>query len=202
MAASEVQIANLALQMLGAPSIISLTEDTLSAREMNLAFASVRDAELNRRRWRFSIVRTSLPALASTPDSDYAYQYQLPGNFIRLIEGGDIRAVVDLSDYRGSNGAALYQIEGRRLLTNLPAPLAIRYIARITDTGLFTPAFDMAFAASLALQTCEKITQATQKQAACDVLYRKAIREAASANALELASEPQGDDTWVMARTS
>lgn len=201
MAASEAQLANLSLQILGAPSIISLSDDTLSAREMNLAFASVRDAELNRRRWRFSIVRASLPALVAAPDSDYAYQYQLPGTFIRLIEGGDIRTTVDMGDYRSSNGSALYQVEGRRLLTNLPAPIAIRFIARITDTTLFTPAFDMAFASSLALQTCEKITQSTDKQVVCRAIYKDAIREAAAANALEQASESMGDDTWVMART-
>jgi hypothetical protein len=199
MAASEVQIANLGLQILGAPSIIALTEDTLSAREMNLAFASVRDAELNRRRWRFSIVRVSLPAMLVTPDSDYPYQYQLPGDFIRLIEGGDIKTVVDMSDYRGGFGAQ-YQIEGRKILTSLPAPLKIRHISRVTDTTLYTPAFDMAFAACLAYQTCEKITQSTQKQAMCRATYKEAIREAAVAQALELASEVQGDDTWVMAR--
>jgi hypothetical protein len=70
MAASEVQIANLALQMLGAPQIQLLTQDTLSAREMNLAFASVRDSELNKRRWRFSIMRSDpLPAMSAQPST-------------------------------------------------------------------------------------------------------------------------------------
>lgn len=200
MAASDVQIANLALQLLGARSILDLTQDTLEAREMNLAFASVRDSEFNKRRWRFTITRVSLPALVATPDSDYAYQYELPGDFIRLIEGGDIRTVVDLNDYRSGNGSALYSIEGRRILTNLPAPLAIRHITRVTDTTLFTPSFDMAFAAALAEQTCEKITQSTAKKGDCRVAYRLAIRDAATANALELSSEPAADDTWVMAR--
>jgi hypothetical protein len=200
MAASETQIANLALQLLGAPSIINLTYDTLSAREMNLAYASVRDAELNRRRWRFSIQRASLPALASTPTgNDYARQFQLPGDFIRLIEGEDISTTVDLSDYRGRVGAQ-YSIEGRRILSNLAAPLKIRYIARVTDTTLYTPSFDMAFAAKLAFQTCEKITQSTTKQESCRLSYKEAIRDAAIAQALELPSEASGDDTWVMAR--
>lgn len=200
MAASETQIANIGLQMLGARSILDLTEDTLEGREMNLAFATVRDAELNRRRWRFSFSRVSLPALVSTPDSDYDLEYQLPGDFIRLLEGGDIRSLVDMSDFRAANGAALYSIEGRKILTNLTAPLAIRYIARITDTTLFTPAFDMAFAAALAKQTCQKITQSTEKVVVCDREYRAAIREAAQANALELPPEQTADDTWVIAR--
>lgn len=200
MAASDTQIANIGLQMLGARSILNLTDDQLEAREMNLAFATMRDAELNRHRWRFSFSRVSLPALATTPDSDYLYEYQLPGDFIRLLEGGDIRSLPDLSDYRGGNGSALYSIEGRKILTNLPAPLGIRHIARITDTTQFTPAFDVALAACCAYQTCEKITQSTQKQAVCRALYKEALRDALLAQALELTPEQPADDTWMIAR--
>ncbi len=199
MAASEVQIANLALQKLGEESITALNQEDTRAVEMNLAFASVRDAELNRRRWRFSITRVSLPALVATPDSDYPYQYQLPGDFIRLIEGGDISTLVDMSDYRGGFGAQ-YSIEGRRILTALGAPLAIRYIYRVTDTTLYTPAFDAAFASRLAYETCERITQSSTKKAECLADYRMAIREAALAQALELPSETPADDTWMIAR--
>lgn len=200
MAASEVQIANLALQKLGEESILTLNDDLTRAAEMKLAFASVRDAELNRRRWRFSFKRFSLPALSSTPDSDYDFEYQLPGDFIRLLEGGDIRTTVDLSDYRGSPTLD-YSIEGRKILTNLGAPLKIRYIYRVTDTTLFTPAFDYAFASRLAYETCERITGSTKKQSACLTDYQIAIGEARRAQALELPSAPQADDTWVIART-
>ena len=89
MAASSTHIANRALQILGAGRILDITEDSLEANEMARAYEPVRDAELNRRRWRFSFARVSLPALVATPDSDYAYQYQLPGDFIRLVEGGE-----------------------------------------------------------------------------------------------------------------
>jgi hypothetical protein len=82
----------------------------------------------------------------------------------------------------------------------LPAPLAIRYIARITDTTLFTPSFDDAFAARLAYDTCERITGDNSKQDRCNVRYKEAIKDARIAQALEAASESQGDDTWMMAR--
>ena len=201
MAASDTHIANLALVKLGEGSILNLTEDSHKAREILRVYSTIRDAELNRRRWRFSITRESLPAMAAAPDSDYDYQYQLPGAFIRLIEGGDIRTLVDMSDYRSSNGAALYSLEGRRILTNLAAPLAIRYIARIEDTTLFSPAFDEALASRIAYTCCFRITNSNTHQEACLRDYRIAVREAALANALEVASEPVADDTWVMART-
>lgn len=200
MASSNVSIANRALQMLGADSIINLSEDNNKARALNVAFEPVRDAELERHRWRFSIKRVSLPAHADTPDSDYGRQFQLPNDYIRLIPGGDIVSMVDMSDYR-TRSDALYSIEGKRLLTNLPAPLSIRYIAQITDAGMFNPAFAEAFAARLAETCCERITQSDAKRQLAWGYYREAIREAIRAKAIEAAPESVGDDTWIMART-
>lgn len=201
MAASETHIANLALQKLGEGPILNLSDDEHKAREMLRAFASVRDAELNRRLWRFSFERASLPALVQEPIGDeYERQFLLPNDFIRLVPGLDITQLVDLTDYRGTSGTALYSIEGRKLLTNLSAPLKIRYVRRVTDTTLYTPAFDSAFASRLAYETCERITGSDSKLDRCDRDYKKAIREAVIAQALELPTESQGDDTWMIAR--
>jgi hypothetical protein len=200
MAASDTHIANLALLKLGESAILNLTEDSHKARELLRAYAAVRDAEFNRHRWRFTIERVALPALVATPIADYAYQYQLPGDFIRLIYGGDIKTTVDMNDYRGGHGAQ-YSIEGRKILTSLPAPLSIRYIRRITDTTLHSPAFDEAFASRLAYTCCFRITNSNTHLEACLRDYKVAIREATQAQALELASEAIADDTWVMART-
>jgi hypothetical protein len=199
MAVSDISIANRALQKLGATAITSLDEANAKARAMNLALEPVRRAELRRRRWRFAIKRVTLPALADAPDSGYDRQFQLPNDYLRLIEGGDLQSCADLSDYR-SGGNALYSVEGGRLLTNLPAPLSIRYIADITDASLFDAAFVESFATRLALETCEPITESSSKKADLDADYRRAIREAAAANAFEKASESVADDTWVTAR--
>lgn len=196
---SEVSICNRALQKLGADTIQALTDDTNRARALALAYEPVRDAELRRRRWRFAIKRVSLAALSSTPDSDYDYQYQVPNDYLRLIEGGDIAQTADMADYRGG-ASALYSVEGNKILTNLGAPLAIRYIARITDPALFDVAFAEAFAMRLAFECCERITQSDSKQALCKDAYKEALKEARQANALEVAAESIADDSWVLAR--
>lgn len=201
MATSDVSICNRALQKLGAQAIVSLDDNNARGRAMALAFEPVRDAELRRHRWRFAIKRVSLPALADAPDSGYTYQYQLPNDFLRLIEGGDIGGQADLSDYRGLSSAA-YSVEGRALLTNYGAPLAIRYIARITDASLFDSAFVESLACRLALETCEQITESSQKKSDLLLDYRLSVREAIRANALEVASESIADDTWVLARVA
>jgi hypothetical protein len=196
---SDVDIINAALAKLGAEPILARTENNNRGRTMNARYNSVRDAELRRHRWRFSFSRTSLPALAAAPDSDYARQFELPDDFLRLIEGGDIKSAPDLCDFRGID-SALYSIEGRTILTNLPAPLSIRYIAQIVDDSLFDPAFREALSSRLAYECCKKITGNENEKTGCMEDYKIAIREAIRANALEVAPQQPGDDSWVMAR--
>lgn len=200
MATSEVAICNAALIKLGEDPILTLSDDVKRARIMKQRYAQVRDAELRRRRWKFSIRRASLAALSAPPDSDYARQFQLPNDYLRLIEGGDIASYADLADYRAGSGSALYSIEGRAILTNLGAPLAIRYIAQIVDTTLFDAAFDESLACRLAWECCEAITQSDSKTEAKKQEYVFSVTEARRANAIEAPPENQADDTWVMAR--
>lgn len=199
MPASTISICNRALQILGADSIINLQEDNNRTRALNIAYDSVRDAELQRRRWRFAIKRTSLPALSTAPDSDYARAFQLPNDYLRLIPGGDLRSLADMSDFR-STSSSLYSIEGLQILTDLSAPLSIRYLARITDAAIYNASFAEALAARIAHACCERITQSDSKQQLAWGVYKASIKEATLANAIEGAPESVADDTWVMSR--
>lgn len=196
---SDVSIANRVCTLLGADIIISLADDTNRARTISANYEAIRDAELARRRWRFAIKRSSLPALADVPDSDYARQFQVPNDFLRLIEGGDLISGPDFSDYR-RGGRALYSREGRQILTNLAAPLHIRYLARITDPSLFDATFAESLAARMADELCERITQSDSKRQICMAAYKRAISEAVRANALEVASESEADGEWLAVR--
>lgn len=197
--ASEVDIANRALGKLGAATIIDLNEDDPKAVAINVAFATVRQAELRRRRWRFSLERHSLPALADAPAFGFARQFQLPAGCLRVIQIGEFDLGPNLSDYRAAP-TELWSIEGRKILTNLGAPLKVRTIQDVPDTTQWDAAFVEAFAARLAYECCERITQSDSKKQLAWSDYREAIREAVRANALEVATSEATDDTWVMAR--
>lgn len=196
---SEVAICNAALIKMGADTITALTDNNVRARVMNQRYAATRDSELRKRRWKFSILRVSLPALASVPDSDFDLQYQLPVDYLRLIEGGSIAEIPDLSDFRGG-GNELFSIEGQKILTNLAAPLAIRYLARVTDTALFDPAFTDYLASVLAFDNCERITQSAEKKETLRQDKRDSLREAIRGNALEAPPRQQADSEWIAAR--
>lgn len=196
---SEVSIANRVCTLLGADTIIALTDDNNRARTINANYPAIRDAELARRRWRCAIKRASLAALAAAPDSDYARQFQVPNDFLRLIEGGDLVSGPDFSDYR-SGSSALYSREGDRILTNLGAPLHIRYLARLTDASLFDAAFAEYLAARVADECCEKITQSDSKRQICMQATKRALLEAVRGNALEVPAESLADSEWLAVR--
>lgn len=201
MAASTAELFNIALVMLGAETIIDVNEDTKGARTLLSIYASTRQDELRKRRWRFGIKRVSLAALVATPDSDYAYQYQKPSDMLRLLDGADLVPSPSLSDYNSGSATALWAVEGDKILTSLAAPLAIRYIADITDVSLWDASCAVAVAAKMAQRGCYTITQSTGRLQFCMAEYKDAIREAARTNAIEGPSQDQADDTWIAART-
>jgi len=198
--ASNIDIANAALLKLGADRITSLNDHNDRARVLSQRFTMVRDAELRRHRWRFALSRASVPALADPPEFGYARAFQLPSDFLRLVQVGEYDLGDSLADYR-SAPTARWALEGRTILTDLPSPLSLRYIRKVTDSALFDSAFVEAFAARLAWECCERITQSDSKRQLAAGEYKEAVREAIRANAIEAPPEYGSDDSWVMART-
>lgn len=197
--ASQVEIANRALTKLGEQRITSLSDDVEAARVVDSLWDIVRDAELRERNWNFSMTRASLAALVSTPDWGFAYQYQLPSDCLRVVQVDEYFPGPSMSDYRNSS-EAIWQIEGGKILTDIGAPLPIRYVARIEDTGAWDALFVEAFACRLAAECCERLTQSnTKRQLAWDEHHR-AIMAAARADAIENPSEPLPDDAWLLSR--
>lgn len=199
--ASSVEIANLALGMLGAGTITSLDENSKAARTVKVQFDLQRDSELRAHRWKFAIARATCVALASAPASGpYLLQFQLPTDFLKELDIGDAYPGMDLSDYRSSFPNSDYRVEGGLILTNLPSPLALRYIRQVTDCSKFDGCFVTALAAKIAWMSCESLTSSAQKRQLAIQEYNLAIKLAIRANALESPPEYPADAEWVMAR--
>lgn len=199
--ASQVDICNDAAIVLGAAPITSITDTSNQARAFNAVWNTERDSELRTHIWKFSLARAALPALSTAPASGpYTSQYALPAGCLRVVTVGDSWPAADVSDYRSGPTTDDYSVEGNLILSNLPAPLSVRYVQQITDPGLFDAAFAKAFAAKLAFVCCFRITSSLEGQKQAMAMYKDAIREALRANALESTPSFPGDDTWVAVR--
>lgn len=193
--AGKVEIANRALTKLGAERILLLTDLSKEATTMNSMFDTVMDAELRRHRWKFAIKRATLSALVATPEWGYAYAYPLPADFLALVQ---------VNEYylRGLKQKTLWTVEGGQILTDLPAPLKVRYIRRVDNMALLDPLFVEVLACKLAYEACETLTQSAQKRQLAGEEYRFSVSEAVRQDAIENPPDELPWGSWLDSRES
>lgn len=191
--ASKVSIANRALAKLGEDRILLLTDDNKRARTINQMFDDVLDAELRRYRWKFTITRAELPALAEAPAWGYLYQYPLPADYLALVQVNDIYV-------RAGTGVALWQVESGNILTNIEAPLKVRYVKRVTNPGLFDAMFCEVLADRLAMEACETLTQSETKFTRVATQYKQDMQDAMRQDAIENPPDELPQGSWLDAR--
>jgi hypothetical protein len=197
--ASKTDIANRALTKLGDDRIIDLLDDTERARTINSLYNSCRDAELRAHVWNFAVQRVSLPRLASVPAFGFKFEYQLPSDSLRIIQVAEEWYWWGGQDWV-TGPMSQFQIEGRKLLTDYDAPLDIRYISRVDDTGLYDSLFVEAFACRLALEACERITQSNTKLQSIQQQYQETMRMALRVDAVENPPQQLPDESWMISR--
>jgi hypothetical protein len=197
--ANEVAIANRALTKIGDARITSLADNVESARVISSSWDAVLDNELRLRNWNFSIARTSLPLLVDSPAWGFSYQYQMPSDCLRIIQVGEYYPGLSLTNYRAAPDE-LYQIEGGKILSDLGAPLKIKYVARIENSGLWDASFVEVFACRMAMEICERRTESSSKYDRLRDAYKEAVRIAARSDAIENPPQMLPDDSWMMSR--
>lgn len=186
---SKTDIANLALQKLGAKRITEIGTDAPNARAVNFAYDIVLRSVLRTHNWSRAIKRAQLAADATGPDWGRTNSFSLPGDFIKLLPlyPEDMYSTYD------------WQIEGGKINTDDAAPLQVRYIGIITEPEM-DDLFVQVFACQLAIQICTEVTGSTTRKQAVGEELKYWIAEARKANAFENVSAEPPEDSWVEAR--
>lgn len=198
--ASRVDVANLALLKLGSGSkITALTDNSVAARALNSCYDMVRKAELRAHYWAFALKRAALPASATPPAWGFSTAFPLPSDHIRLVQVNQFYLTPALLDYNTADASA-WVVESGNILCDYSAPLKIRYVWDVTDEGTFDPLFNMMFAARLAYETCEQITNSNTKKQSITDDYKSTLALAVRASAIEKPPALIGDDSWMVAR--
>lgn len=197
--ASQVEIANLALTKLGAERILSFSQDNKQARSLSAIFGGCRDDEIRKHNWNFAMSRVSLAADPAAPEWGFSRQFRLPSDCLRLVQVNDATLPVGNGSWADILGCP-FQVEGRMILTDLGAPLRIRFLQRVTDTSAYDSCFDNVLAIRLAIELCEDLTQSSTKKDSLKMDYRAAISAAVLSDAIENPPQAIAEDPWIMAR--
>lgn len=140
---SETQIANLALRHLQTAPILSIDPPDNDSKAAECAYDwydQARRDTLEAHPWKFASKLASLAQDNDAPDFGYSARYELPADYIRLVQIG--------SDWR--NPLNDYDIIGNYIHCGESAPLKIIYVYDLEDASKFSPKFITALSFKLA----------------------------------------------------
>jgi hypothetical protein len=182
---SAVEVCNRALQKIGEGQITSLTDPSIAATECSRLYQPSLEKLQREHLWNFCKKRASLPAMGSAPAFEYSHQYNLPTDFLRLIDvGADVE----------------WSLESGKILINQAGPLRIKYVALVEDPSKFDSIFREALASYMALELCEIFTQSRTKKEALFAEYEYTLRKASSTDAKEQHPMAIDESSWVNSR--
>lgn len=170
--ASDVDICNSALNMIGASNIISLTEDSRAARVCNQRYAFVRDAVMRAHPWNCLVTRTSLAADSDTPAFEFDYQHTLPTDpyCLRVLRPQDPDTV--------------FRVEGRKIISST-TPFKMIYVARVTDPNEYDQLLIESIAARLAADVSYALVNSASLSQMLMATYDSKLSEARFVDATE-----------------
>jgi len=198
---STVDIANYALNILGASNISTLDENSKAGRIVNQRYEGVRDAVFRAHPWNALIRRAELAQETTTPAFGYAHQYPLPTNpfCLRVLEFSNGSLSYPQDNMTNNTGGPVFVIEGRKVLTD-EGTAKIKYIARITDANEYDAGLIEALSTRLAAEICYAITGSTSMVQITLSMYEAKIKEARFVDSTECAPQRIEASDFIEAR--
>jgi len=187
MATTKIDIVNRALGLLGAEFITSLTEDTKPARFANELYDDTRDTLFRMHPWNSCIKRAALSLTDNTPAYYFSYEFQLPGDWLRIV--------------RPEDDSLEYKIESDKLVTET-STFKCTYVFRNEAVATYDSLLVETLAAKLAVNLTMPLLQDLETLNAMNSLYSEKLRTARSADAQEGSPEGIDADFWLESRTA
>lgn len=185
--ATGVSICSNALLMLGAQTINDFNEPVGRAKIAANLYPTIRDSLLRTHPWNCTIKRALLAPDATPPAFGYDNQFELPADFLRVLEVGQSGAQIE------------YLVEGRSILANATS-VELRYvylnpIENTWDANL-VELLTLAMAAAMAYP----ITQSAALQANMEQKLSMAKKVARAVDGQEDPPQTLGDERLYGAR--
>lgn len=142
--ASQTEICNIALSLIGNRRIEQMADSNVRARECTTHYEQARREVLEAHPWKRANARIQQAADATAPAFGYSSRYALPPDALAIIS-----IEKDLP----------WEIEGDFIETDADGPLNIKYTKDLTDTSKFSALMVEAFSHKLAARIAKKLIE-------------------------------------------
>lgn len=173
------------------------------------AYSPVLLKELRSNFWSFSIVRAILAASTTAPAFGPTQYFSLPPDFIMLAPPDQTMSYTFGYSAGRANSNNVYndfKIEampnnaGSAIVSSQPGPIYIRYVSSAITEAQFDADFAEALSCSLAVATCEELTQSNTKAQAAAAMYKEIMAVAKKRNSYELPPVAPPVDPYLLVR--
>lgn len=195
MAASEAEVCNLALLLVGQTQFIDdLSDPTPEGEACEQVYEKCRDAALQAHAWPFATRRAELNLVVDGERGGWAYAYTLPADFLAarwLDVGIEYPSEAEKPPFKLEDDAT---VNAKVLLTN-EADAILVYTYKCAETGKFTPMFVEALSAKIAVYLAAGLCKKPKLALDMMGLFRTLIAQAAASefNQQQKDTEPESD---------
>lgn len=186
-------IANIALSLLKVDAVTSIDPPDSRSKAAKKAaqwYDESRREVLADHTWNFAMKRAQLPAAAEAPAFGYTNKFLLPADYVRVATIGD-----------ELNPETEYTVEDGYILTDLAAPIDLRYVFDQEDVTKYSPKFIQCLARKLATHLAYDFTGNRSMVETMDRAYTEMLSDARGIDGQE--APPQGkirNSKWAHAR--
>lgn len=187
MVASVVSICSNASLMLGGQTIASLSEDSDRARLASNLFEPVRDNLLRRHPWNCAIKRVVLSPDVDAPAFDWAFQFTLPDDFMKVLSVGEAGAENE------------FRIESGKLLMD-DSVCYLRYVFKNTNPATWDAMLVWGMTECMRAVFAYPITQSTSLAQLAETVTRDVLKQARAVDGQDDTPESFGDSPLLNSR--
>lgn len=189
MAITQTDIINKALTLVGASTVISISDDSENARVLSRVYEIALRSILSECKWNFATKRSNLSSVPDTLDFDdvgESYVYVKPTDMIRIYSTNPVNAS--------------WREEGDYIMSD-SAGLGVRYVYYLDTPSKYPSYFLDAFIDKLASDICYAIVNsASLAQTFFEKYVKVSLPKAVSANSQTGVQQVLQDDAWELAK--
>ena len=192
--AGETDVINAGLHLVGASSIISLTDGTKSANVADDIYTELRDDLLRSHNWNFATKRVKLAQSSTDPVFEFDRAYPLPADWIRTVSVHDNDSGFSTVFYR------MEIVNNQRSIVASREELWLRYVFQMTDPNLMSPDFRRALELSLGRDFAIPLASSNSLQESLENRADRKLAQARSSDAMGAFPELRPRGSWANRR--